>query len=121
MRTGKAETEAALGRGGRYRQVQKNLMIKEVIVGDGEGRIRYVLAYNPQEAEKQRRQRKETVEALEEELKALRQLPGEAHTKAACRLRAHATYGKYLAQFADGTLKLSRAAVKEKERYEIGK
>jgi transposase len=118
LRSGKAETEAALCRGGRYRQVRENLKIKEVIVGEGEMRKRYVLAYNPKEAEKQRKEREKTVAALEEELKELRQLPGQAHTKAACRLRAHAGYGKYLTQHKDGTLKLNRAAVKAEERYD---
>src|SRR5271156_4549445 len=46
-----------LTRPGRYRQVADNLQVKEVWVGDGERRKRYVLCLNPQEAERQRRHR----------------------------------------------------------------
>ena len=39
-----------LSRPGRYRQVADNLQVKEVWVGDGERRKRYVLCFNPQES-----------------------------------------------------------------------
>ena len=48
------ETEV-LTRPGRYKQVADNLQVKEVWVGDGERRKRYVLCLNPQEAERERR------------------------------------------------------------------
>ena len=38
------------------------------IIGDGERRRRYILCYNPKEAERQRRHREEIVLMLEEEL-----------------------------------------------------
>jgi hypothetical protein len=40
--------------GGHGRRVADNLEVKEVWVGDGERRKRYVLCFNPQEAERQR-------------------------------------------------------------------
>ena len=43
-----------LTRPGRYKQVADNLQVKEVWVGDGERRKRYVLCLNPQEAERER-------------------------------------------------------------------
>ena len=46
-----------LTRPGRYRQVAENLQVKEVWVGDGERRKRYVLCFNPAEAERQRQHR----------------------------------------------------------------
>ncbi|MBA1336970.1 MAG: Transposase [Firmicutes bacterium] len=52
------------------------------------------------------------------ELDGLKQLPNEAHTKAACRLRAHSSYGKYLRQLKDGTLKLNKEAIRDEERYD---
>jgi transposase len=42
-------------RPGRYQKVAENLEVKEVTVGDGERRRRYVVCYNPQEAERQRK------------------------------------------------------------------
>ena len=46
-----------LTRQGRYRQVADNLQVKEVWVGEGERRKRYVLCFNPVEAERQRQHR----------------------------------------------------------------
>src|SRR6187200_3784556 len=46
-----------LTRPGRYKQVADNLQVKEVWVGDGERRKRYVLCLNPQEAERERAHR----------------------------------------------------------------
>ncbi|KPC97103.1 hypothetical protein LR69_04718 [Geobacillus sp. BCO2] len=68
MRSGKAAVEEALSRRGRYQQVRENLHIKEIIVGDGEARQRYVLVYNPSEAERQRKERETLLESLKEEL-----------------------------------------------------
>ncbi len=75
MRSGKAAVEEALSRRGRYHEVDENLHIKEIIVGDGEARQRYVLVYNPSEAERQRKERETLLESLKEELEGLRQLP----------------------------------------------
>jgi hypothetical protein len=44
--------DEVLTRPGRYKQVADNLHVKEVWVGDGERRKRYVLCFNPQEAER---------------------------------------------------------------------
>ncbi len=118
MRSGKAAVEEALSRRGRYHEVDENLHIKEIIVGDGEARQRYVLVYNPSEAERQRKERETLLESLKEELKGLRQLPNEAHHKATCRLRSHPSYGKYLRQLKDGTLRIDKQAVRDAEKYD---
>lgn len=39
-----------LSKKGRYRAIQNNLQAKEVIIGNGERRRRYILCYNPKEA-----------------------------------------------------------------------
>ncbi|BBW97945.1 IS1634 family transposase [Geobacillus sp. FSL W8-0032] len=118
MRSGKAAVEEALSRRGRYHEVDENLHIKEIIVGDGEARQRYVLVYNPSEAERQRKERETLLESLKEELEGLRQLPNEAHHKATCRLRSHPSYGKYLRQLKDGTLRIDKQAVRDAEKYD---
>nr|WP_155768222.1 hypothetical protein [Moorella thermoacetica] len=43
MRSGKETLAEALAWPGRYKTVRDNLEVKEVIVGDGEKRVRYVL------------------------------------------------------------------------------
>ena len=60
--------EAVLTKRGRYTVIKENLHAKEVIIGDGERRRRYILCYNPKEAERQRRHREDIVLMLEEEL-----------------------------------------------------
>lgn len=118
MRSGKETTEAAMSRKGRYHQVRENLQVKDIVIGDGEARKRYVLVYNPKEAERDRLRREQMIERLQAELDELKPLGGHAHTKAACKLRSHPTYGKYLRQLKDGTLKLDKQAIREAEKYD---
>jgi transposase len=62
-----------LSRPGRYRTIEDNLLAKEVVVGDGERRPsipqeRYIVCFNPKEAERQAQHRAEVIETLQEEL-----------------------------------------------------
>jgi hypothetical protein len=59
-----------LTRPGRYRPVADNLQVKEVWVGDGERRKRYVLCVNPQEAERQRHHRQQVLMEIDAGLAA---------------------------------------------------
>lgn len=96
LRAGKAEVEEALSRGGRYQVVQDNLHVKSLWVGEGVNAVHYILAKNPQEAERDRAQREAIIAALEEELAAIKDLDDEPHSRAVCQLLAHKTYGRYL-------------------------
>src|ERR1700680_3441590 len=57
MRRVRGIEDEVLTRPGRYKPVADNLQVKEVWVGDGERRKRYVLGLNPQEAERGRTRR----------------------------------------------------------------
>jgi transposase len=48
--------EEVLSKPGRFRTIAQNLQAKEVVVVDGELRRRYILCYNPREAERERKQ-----------------------------------------------------------------
>ena len=74
-RGGEIEREV-MGRRGRYRAVAENLQVKEVVVGDGERRRRYVVCFNPREAERQRTHRAQVLAELEERLASLRSCSG---------------------------------------------
>ncbi|GMA65469.1 hypothetical protein NZD89_08430 [Alicyclobacillus fastidiosus] len=50
MTSGKQTVEDAMSRPGRFKTIRDNLEIKEIVVGDGEARVRYVLVRNPDEA-----------------------------------------------------------------------
>ena len=117
LRSGKAEVVAALSRAGRFRKVADNLEVKDIVVGEGEGRTRYVLVRNPREQERDRDQREQVLKRLEAELA---QLPedGTEHTKAVCELVAHPTFGRYLRKTKSGKLRIDRAKVQEEARLD---
>jgi len=106
-----------LTRQGRYRQVAENLQVKEVWVGEGERRKRYVLCCNPLEAERQRQHRLQALAELEAELAAL-DAREEDHPKAACELMASKRYACYLGPDWRGRPKLDAAKVKAAERLD---
>lgn len=119
LRDRKAETEEALSRPGRYRTVRDNVEVKEVVVGgDGEGRERYILVRNPQEAERDQAKREDILEAIRGELAELGELEPGQHTKAVCALVSHPVYGRYLTQSKGGKLRIDRAKVKAEERLD---
>ena len=118
MRAGDAVTTDVLARAGRYQEVRDNLRVKEVIVGDGERRQRYVVCHNPSEQERQRTHRAKLVAQLEVELAALEQREGTGHSKRACELRVSGRFGQYLRETATGKLLLDRGAIAAAERYD---
>lgn len=105
-----------LSQPGRYTEITDNLHAKEVIIGDGERRRRYILCYNPKEAERQRAHRDEIVRLLEEELASHRDR--DASAQWAIELLASKRYKRYLTTTEAGKLRLDRAAVTEAKRYD---
>ncbi|MDR5694903.1 MAG: IS1634 family transposase [Armatimonadota bacterium] len=109
----------ALRRGGKYRKLPDGLLIKEVIVGgDSVARRRFVIVHNPEEAERDRKKRSSILAELRKRLRELKQLRGEAHTKAACALRSHETFGRYLRQTRTGRLVIDRAKIRREARLD---
>ena len=108
---------AVLTRPGRYRQVTDNLQVKEVWVGDGERRKRYVLCFNPLEAERQRQHRLRLLAELDGELTALDRRE-EDHPKAACALMASKRYARYLTPDWHGRPRLDAAKVRAAEKFD---
>jgi hypothetical protein len=118
LRSGTAEARLALQRQGRYHTVADNLDVKQVIVGDGAARQRFVVARNPREADRDRARRERTIARLEAKLAALEQTRGKAHEKAACALRAHRSMGRYLRQTKTGRLMIDRAKISDEARLD---
>ena len=117
LRAGDEVTEEVLTRAGRYQAVAENLQVKEVVVGDGERRRRYVVCFNPQEAERQARHREEVVKLLEAELATLRPPAKEAaHSKRTCQLLTTDRYRRYLRQTSTGAPRIDRAAIAAEEK-----
>src|SRR5215469_9198743 len=102
---------AVLTRPGRYQEVAENLQVKEVIVGDGERRRRYVVCHNPQEAERQARHRAEVLKELAAEIEGLHEASGGSHSKRVCELRASGRYGRYIRLTPSGHPRIDQANV----------
>ena len=146
MRAGDEVTHEVLARPGRYHEVRDNLRVKEVIVGDGERRRRYVVCHNPVEEKRQREHRAQagrgargrarldaqaaaTARALEASLRAARQRPlrqvpapdqrgGLRIDRAA--VRAEASYdGKWVVTSNDDTLTAEDLALGYKQLLRV--
>ena len=114
---GEVDTEV-VSRRGRYREVAENLQVKEVVVGEGERRRRYVVCFNPREAERQRHHRAQVLAELDEKLATMRPGSGGVPSKRACALRASGRYGRYLRLTPTGRAVIDRAKVKAAERLD---
>jgi len=101
---------------GRYTVFKDNLHAKEVIVGDGERRKRYILCYNPKEAKRQRKHRQMTVELLEDELQRHRDQSATAQW--AIELLASRRFKRYLRVLKSGQVRIDRAAIRKAEKYD---
>ncbi len=114
-----AEPVEALMRGGRYRKLANDLEIKEVIVGgDSETRRRFVVVRNPVEAKRDELKRDDILKETDRRLTELKQLEGEPHEKAACSLRSHPVYGRYILQTNTGELQIDKAKIKDEALFD---
>lgn len=118
LRRGDEVTKEVLARPGRYRTVADNLKVKEVLVGDGERRRRYVVCFNPQEAERQRKHREQVLAELRAELDTVAAGPTAALSKRVSALRTSGRYGAYLTLTRDHTLQIDPAKVARAARFD---
>jgi transposase len=105
-----------LSKPGRYTILKDNLHAKEVIVGDGERRTRYILCYNPKEAERQQKHRQATVALLEEQLAA--HADKSATAQWAIELLASRRFKRYLRVTEANQIRIDRAAIREAAQYD---
>ena len=101
---------------GRFKVIQENLHAKEVVVGDGERRRRYMLCYNPKEAERQQQHRAQRIRELEAEL--ARHPDKNATAQWAIELLASGRYKRYLTTTKKGDIRIDRAAIREAQNYD---
>lgn len=101
---------------GRYSVLKDNLHAKEVILGDGERRRRYILCYNPKEAKRQREHREKIVHLLEEELE--RHRDRRATAQWAIELLASARFKRYLTITKSNNVRIDRSSIRNAEKYD---
>jgi transposase len=105
-------SEMALRQPGRFKVIADNLHVKQVYVGEGTGRRRYVIAYNPQQAEADRITREQNLDRLRCELEVINT---KKRKKPHCRLLLHQAMGRYVKELKSGKLKIDLAKVKQEE------
>jgi hypothetical protein len=105
-----------LSKRGPYTTFQDNLQAKEVIVGDGERRKRYILCHNPKEAKRQKKHRQMIVAMLEAELS--RHKDQSAKAGWAIELLASRRYKRYLRVTKSDQLRIDRTAIREAAKYD---
>jgi transposase len=106
-----------LARAGRYRDVAANLRVKEVYVGTGERRRRYLVCHNPEEAAREQAHRDRLLELMRAELAALDTRQAN-HPKKACELMASRRFGRYLTMDARGRLSINATKVTAEAKYD---
>lgn len=97
----------------------QELEVKEVILGgDSEARRRFVLIRNPEEAHRDHQKREDILTETQRRLEALDQLEGLPHEKAACALRSHKVYGRFIRQSKTGKLFIDQAKVRSEAHFD---
>jgi len=107
---GVTDNAAALARPGRYQQIADNLHVKEVWVGHGVSRRRFIVVRNPSEATRDQATRARHLTRIGSELTAITRKTGDARLAAEGALLAHPTLKRYLVRRA-GTLTINKAVV----------
>jgi len=110
--------EEALNRGGRFKVIKDNLHIKEVYAGEDSGRRRFIIAYNPEQAEHDKKTRNRNLERITAELNAMSKFSEKKMLKAKYALLAHKSMGRYLKELKSGKLKIDKAKVKQDEKLD---
>jgi transposase len=86
---GSKEAQAVLATSGRFQHVTDNLQVREVALDQGTMRDRFILCFNPEEAERDRHFRDKLVEQLEAAIADSDRLPRDERLELAQRLRTH--------------------------------
>jgi transposase len=101
----------ALKRPGRFKTVRDNLEIKEMVVGEGSAKRRFVVVRNPEQAVRDEAVRARLIARLEDAIEHVNRTK-RGHTKAVCKLKSHRGYGRYIRELKNGRLRIDRAKVK---------
>ena len=121
MQSGKEVNEKvlALAEQQEFEKIADNLFVTEVIIADGGNKRRYVVCYNPSEAERQAKHREKLLSLLMTELQSPKQSRGKnGHSKRSCKLLTSKRFARYLKEKDDGCLIINNSAVQNAARYD---
>ncbi len=112
LRSGSAEATAALSRQGRYQVVADNLRVKEVRISDAE---RFVICYNPEQADRDAAVRDRLVAQLQETIAASDKLSVTKRAELRGVISTKPGLARYLRVTPGGLLRTDQRAVKAEQ------
>jgi len=112
LRSGSAEATAALSRQGRYQQVADNPRVKEVRISDAE---RFVVCYNPEQAERDAAVRTRLLAQLEELIADTDKLPPAKRAELRGVISTKPGLNRFLRVTPGGLLRTNQRAVKAEQ------
>lgn len=118
LRNAGGEVRAALARAGRYHVAAGNLRVKEVVVGDGERRARFVVCHNPDAAERDRAVRANLVAYLETQIDGTDAWAKTRRDELAGKLRTTPALWRLVRRLSDGRLRIDKTAIAREARLD---
>lgn len=118
LRNSAEANREALAKRGRYQHVRDNLEVKEVKIENGSEIRRFIIIRNPEQAKRDKRQRKKCIEKLEKELLEVNRTISKRngkHNQRVCALKTHPSYGRFIRELKSGELRVNRKKVHEEE------
>jgi len=120
LRLGKhAAVHPALKQRGKFKKLDSGLEIKDVLLdSDSSACRRFIVIKNPEEAARDKLKRDDIVREAERRIEALHQEKQEQHSKKACGLRSHPTFGKYIKQSKTGKLSIDKGRIRKETQLD---
>jgi hypothetical protein len=116
LRSDSDDVRTALSRQGRYANIRDNMQVKEVTVDDAADR--FVICYNPEQAERDRHVRAELVEKLTARIDGTDALTAVKRGELAGQISTKPGLNRFLRVTAGGLLRIDHAAIKTEARLD---
>jgi transposase len=111
LRSSDHQVVDARSRQGRFRKVDEDLEVKDIIVGEGPSRQRFVMVRNLQAAQRDAYTRDRLVAILEHRIAASDELDADARAELRGRIREKPGLWRYLRVTKSGLLRIDRAKI----------
>ena len=118
LRNASGEAKAAFARPGRYASVAGNLEVKEVVVGEGERRQRFVLCHNPEAAQHDQRVRANLVAYLTTQIDGSDEWTKSRSDELAGKLKTTPALWRFTRRLGDGRYRIDKAAIAKEAKLD---
>jgi transposase len=116
LRTDSDDVRAALSRQGRYANIRDNMQVKEVKIDDAGDR--FVICYNPEQAQRDQHGRADLVNRLTARIDASDTLSATKRAELRGQISTKPGLNRFLRVTAGGLLRIDHAAVKAEQRLD---